>query len=199
MAKLIFAHDTTEAKRLAAAVSRGELKRVRQGIYTDAAWEEIPKLLQNKWYQIVEHLYPSAVVSHSTAVSLLPKNKVVYITAPVKIRKKIQINDLLTLEVLPGDVEYLKEPFQPNSFRSSPTRYLLENLQISHQDVAAPKSLGKAWVGQELCRLLERYGENELNRLRDEAKQFAPLLKICLLYTSPSPRDRTRSRMPSSA
>ena len=23
--------------------------------------------------------------------------------------------------------------------------------------------------------------------------------KICLLYTSPSPRDRTRSRMPSSA
>ena len=27
----------------------------------------------------------------------------------------------------------------------------------------------------------------------------APLLMICLLYTSPSPRDRTRSRMPSSA
>ena len=28
---------------------------------------------------------------------------------------------------------------------------------------------------------------------------FQSLLKICLLYTSPSPRDRTRSRMPSSA
>ena len=27
----------------------------------------------------------------------------------------------------------------------------------------------------------------------------APILKNCLLYTSPSPRDRTRSRMPSSA
>ena len=26
-----------------------------------------------------------------------------------------------------------------------------------------------------------------------------PLLVLCLLYTSPSPRDRTRSRMPSSA
>ena len=25
------------------------------------------------------------------------------------------------------------------------------------------------------------------------------LYKVCLLYTSPSPRDRTRSRMPSSA
>ena len=32
-------------------------------------------------------------------------------------------------------------------------------------------------------------------------KQFQPLAgeKACLLYTSPSPRDRTRSRMPSSA
>ena len=29
--------------------------------------------------------------------------------------------------------------------------------------------------------------------------QMYPHLKICLLYTSPSPRDRTRSRMPSSA
>ena len=27
----------------------------------------------------------------------------------------------------------------------------------------------------------------------------AAIAKICLLYTSPSPRDRTRSRMPSSA
>ena len=28
---------------------------------------------------------------------------------------------------------------------------------------------------------------------------FKPEHKTCLLYTSPSPRDRTRSRMPSSA
>ena len=31
-----------------------------------------------------------------------------------------------------------------------------------------------------------------------EVSVFEPLV-ICLLYTSPSPRDRTRSRMPSSA
>ena len=28
---------------------------------------------------------------------------------------------------------------------------------------------------------------------------FIKLIKICLLYTSPSPRDRQKSRMPSSA
>ena len=33
----------------------------------------------------------------------------------------------------------------------------------------------------------------------EEAIQKAARLRYCLLYTSPSPRDRTRSRMPSSA
>ena len=31
------------------------------------------------------------------------------------------------------------------------------------------------------------------------AEFFGPEASTCLLYTSPSPRDRTRSRMPSSA
>ena len=31
------------------------------------------------------------------------------------------------------------------------------------------------------------------------AGDYVALVEICLLYTSPSPRDRTRSRMPSSA
>ena len=33
----------------------------------------------------------------------------------------------------------------------------------------------------------------------DLNKYVPPDINICLLYTSPSPRDRTRSRMPSSA
>ena len=36
--------------------------------------------------------------------------------------------------------------------------------------------------------------------VKSEAKDlFNKKVKLCLLYTSPSPRDRTRSRMPSSA
>ena len=47
-----------------------------------------------------------------------------------------------------------------------------------------------------------------LKKLKSEAKKdslksvvltFFPHPRTCLLYTSPSPRDRTRSRMPSSA
>ena len=40
----------------------------------------------------------------------------------------------------------------------------------------------------------EEFSDKGLDKAADAAKG-----KLCLLYTSPSPRDRTRSRMPSSA
>ena len=40
-----------------------------------------------------------------------------------------------------------------------------------------------------------------ISNMANESQAFSSkqFLKYCLLYTSPSPRDRTRSRMPSSA
>ena len=53
--------------------------------------------------------------------------------------------------------------------------------------------------------LPEQLSEEEVSKLVSEvisevgAKDMKDMGKVCLLYTSPSPRDRTRSRMPSSA
>ena len=50
-----------------------------------------------------------------------------------------------------------------------------------------------------------RYFNQDLVLFRTESgtpvllEAYCPHLGACLLYTSPSPRDRTRSRMPSSA
>lgn len=173
MPTLVFPRDSSDAKRLAKAVSNGELKRIRQSVYTDADWAEIPDLLTSKWYEIVAHLYPGAIVSHSTAALLRPQNKVVHITAGVKVRKKVPISDALIIEVHPGDTSQLTQPFMPALFRSAPARYLLENLQIAHSDVAAPRALGREWVEAELCKLLERYGEEEINHIRDEARSYS--------------------------
>ena len=40
---------------------------------------------------------------------------------------------------------------------------------------------------------------NSVNNMTEMINDRNALLNSCLLYTSPSPRDRTRSRMPSSA
>ena len=47
----------------------------------------------------------------------------------------------------------------------------------------------------------KRVGEDKANQISVQATNRGTAVHsiICLLYTSPSPRDRTRSRMPSSA
>ena len=48
--------------------------------------------------------------------------------------------------------------------------------------------------------LLEiEFEKNNIIKIFNELKDNTELNFNCLLYTSPSPRDRTRSRMPSSA
>ena len=49
-----------------------------------------------------------------------------------------------------------------------------------------------------LVERMEFYSDLELSKILNRSAEILDI-KICLLYTSPSPRDRTRSRMPSSA
>jgi len=178
MTKLIFPKNKSEVDRYYREAKAGNIKRIRQGIYTDAPDDDIPNVIENKWFEIVDYLYPSAIASHSTAYHLRPINGVVYITAPVKQRKKLSIADVLTIEVLPGNVDCLTEPFVPCLFRSNIARYLLENLQTSHDSVQAVKTLGKEWAEKELCKLLDKYGEDEINHIRDTANVHAQTLNL---------------------
>ena len=52
-----------------------------------------------------------------------------------------------------------------------------------------------------VSREFQAFGVNLAERLEDPRRKglYIKFAKTCLLYTSPSPRDRTRSRMPSSA
>ena len=69
------------------------------------------------------------------------------------------------------------------------------------EDQANGKKLG--FIAQEMGREINTTGsksnqaemQNIVVKMKDELEQ----IKDCLLYTSPSPRDRQKSRMPSSA
>ena len=61
-------------------------------------------------------------------------------------------------------------------------------------------NLTRSQVTEEAARLGLEIDEGHFEMpLSSEAKKGRPKSENCLLYTSPSPRDRTRSRMPSSA
>ena len=68
-----------------------------------------------------------------------------------------------------------------------------DSLRVLVVDVDSGEEVGmsvaeyKRWKRQKYCNPLK-------NQFRQHPQDY-----ICLLYTSPSPQDRTRSRMPSSA
>ena len=54
--------------------------------------------------------------------------------------------------------------------------------------------------GQHIVNTAKIFTENEIGKIvSTRPKLFVNQDKICLLYTSPSPRDKRQSRMPSSA
>ena len=63
-----------------------------------------------------------------------------------------------------------------------------------------PEIAKRAQAGNPACEATLRRYEARLGRaLAGIINILDPQVIVCLLYTSPSPRDRTRSRMPSSA
>ena len=82
------------------------------------------------------------------------------------------------------------------SERPSNSKEFTENYSAMEKAIEKVDSLAK--------RLIAGGSENSKARHVKRGKMLprdrvANLLDTCLLYTSPSPRDRTRSRMPSSA
>ena len=79
----------------------------------------------------------------------------------------------------------------------------LEGEQIHYVLEETPEGVAKALnlarPHNEDCRLLIYFSDNITTIELSEYVESFRLAETCLLYTSPSPRDRTRSRMPSSA
>jgi len=170
MVQLYFSKNADESRKLSARAQSGDLKRIYKGIYTDAPLEDIEKVMLLKWFDIVNHLMPSAIAAFRTSHELMPIKNTVFVVDDVRKRRNVVIFSTLTIVVLPGNTKSLTEPFIPLMHRTKPTRQYLENLTESRGKLK--KSLGRAWVEERLCIEMRRSGEEILNTIRDEAKDF---------------------------
>ena len=79
----------------------------------------------------------------------------------------------------------------------------LTHISKSNENNETLEFLGDAVINLSISDLIIKnfpnVDEGILSLIRSKLVSRDTLNKICLLYTSPSPRDRTRSRMPSSA
>jgi len=160
----------------------------------------------------------------NTAIILLPAVKGIVKTVPKTIRgfralsKKAGATpeQLAALEKLPGDLaieQITKMESKPTVTGAMPApkgQPVLSTTEIIEQVIEPLKKLKplgrqqKRMYGKEFGQRITK-GEQAAREVGGEAGFYAKKARLkgeyenCLLYTSPSPRDRTRSRMPSSA
>ena len=101
---------------------------------------------------------------------------------------------------LPAALDLLKEVLQQPALDGEEMEVLRnEGLTALESSLSEPNAL----AGNALQRIMSPYPKDDVRYQKtiEESIQALKDVKVegCLLYTSPSPRDRTRSRMPSSA
>ena len=74
----------------------------------------------------------------------------------------------------------------------------LESKRLKAEGEAIGQARGEARLGSLINRLIQEQRTEEIQAVSTDPKRREQLYN-CLLYTSPSPRDMRRSRMPSSA
>ena len=74
-----------------------------------------------------------------------------------------------------------------------------ETVELKNPFVIIPQQSAPGQPVQLMMSLYNAYGKKDTVTMNKDKIVFMSVPKDCLLYTSPSPRDRTRARMPSSA
>ena len=174
-----------------------------QKLYLSDNLPPLGELLDNEVYQAESYLVMGAMAG--TFVEFLVKHfgKTAFLNNYKKWEKA-------TLEVLQEEwLAYLKEQTEGIKLSSlvnekRPLPYL-KGFNFAHEGYRIYNGYGSNLAKQSLQRL-DEIGSNSIamvpySFMRNPTKPtYIPINQsTCLLYTSPSPRDRTRSRMPSSA
>ena len=107
----------------------------------------------------------------------------------------VDLKDCLTQDF---DAATVLAIFRELEFRSM-AKSLTAGMEVD--DIPEPDVAGAAWQSTEVVVVRDEAALKEMVQQLESAKWISFDLETdsCLLYTSPSPRDRTRSRMPSSA
>ena len=98
------------------------------------------------------------------------------------------------------DVETQKSAMSNVTIDDTSERRLREEVETLRRELTkASQAIERASRNEEAAQLRVSELETILQEVRTESAENLANLKACLLYTSPSPRDATLSRMPSSA
>jgi hypothetical protein len=167
--------DAAAASR---ALRRGELRRLARGLYTWNLDEPAERLLRRTWMEVAGLYFPDAVIVDRSAVEGRPApDGSLFLDAGPQRRhpRSIELPGL-TLKPRPGPGPLEGDMRFGPLHRSGQARTALENIRPSRARAGVARTLSAAELEEWLERIARSRGEDELLRLRDEARAIAPAL-----------------------
>ena len=165
------------AKQISRLEREGKIRKISPRIYSSNLTDTVEEIIKRNLFRILGKLYPGALLSHRSAFEFQP-TKAGHIFLTYTYTKKINLPGI-TLRFLQGHIPINGDNVLSGElFVSQKPRAFLENLQISKNRGDSSKCLPLAEIEDKLEQIIRVNGEDELNKVRDKAREIAKELNM---------------------
>jgi len=169
--------DPKISKQISRLEKSGKIRKIAQRVYSSNHSDQPEEIIRRNLFKVLGRLYPGSVLSHRSAFEFEP-TKEGHIFLTYSYTKKVNLAGITIRfleghEAIPGDNQ-----ISSGLFISQRARALLENLQPSKNVSGSSKCLPVDSIEEKLDQVIRVNGEEELNNIRDRAREIAPGLKM---------------------
>jgi len=173
----VFFSTTPTSRAIRRHLQAGELRHIAGRLYTRNLTEPLDDVVRRRVWDVAAGYFPGAVVVDRTAFELRPSGNERSVFLCSTTQRVVRLPGLVLncrrgVGPVAGD-----QPFMGGGlYLSSWPRRFLENMRAARARSGVRRTLSASEIEQQLQAILVNQGEDELNRLRDEAHRLAPTL-----------------------
>ncbi|HEX5308569.1 MAG TPA: Fic family protein [Solirubrobacteraceae bacterium] len=173
----VFFSSTATSRAVRGLLRDGRIRQVAGRLYTKNLDEPLEAVVRRRAWTVAAGIFPGAVIVDRTAFEARPSDPEgsVFLcsdTSRVVRLPGLVLNCRRGPGPVAGDTPFVGEAL----YLSSWPRRFLDNVRRSRARSGVRRTLSRAELEAQLERLLANAGEDELNRLREEAAATAPLI-----------------------
>lgn len=171
----IFATSTASSAAIRRLLREERIRHVDGRLYTKNLDDPLEEIVRRKAWLVASLVFPGAVIVDRSAFAARPVGAERSVFLSSKQTRRVQLPGLVLSSrngagPASGDMPFLGEAL----YLSSWARRFLDNMRPSRARGGSRRTLTRQELEAELEQLLAIKGEDELNRLRDEAARIAP-------------------------
>jgi hypothetical protein len=173
----VFFSSTATSRAVRALLREGRIRQISGRLYTKNLDDPLEDITRRRVWDIAAGFFPGAVIVDRTAFEPRPAGQEGSIFLCSETRRITRLPGLVLNcrsgpGPAPGDLPFMGDALHMSSW----PRRLLDNVAHSRARSGVRRTLSRADLEAQLERMLANRGEEELNRLRDEATAIAPLI-----------------------